>query len=241
MQIQADTHTHTIASTHAYSTVMEMAAAAKDKGLRALAITDHGTAMPDSPHIWHFHNIKRCVPPNINGVEILCGVEANIIDYEGTLDFPEKEARPLDWVVASMHVPTLKPSTVENITKAYLNVAKNVYVDVIGHCATPRFLFDSERVLKTFKEYNKFVEINESAILNKSGTREVYVEIIRLCKKWEVPVIVNSDAHIWLQVGEVPTCMQMLADQDFPEKLVINTDWDKLREFVIAKRGNIFE
>lgn len=241
MQIQADTHTHTIASTHAYSTVMEMAGAAKEKGLRALAITDHATAMPDSPHIWHFHNIKRCVPSNINGVEILCGVEANITDYEGNLDFPAKELRPLDWVVASMHIHVIKPSSEDNITKSYLGVARNEHVDVIGHCASPKFVFDYEKVLKVFKEYNKFVEINESSILNKTGTRENYIEIIRLCKKFEVPVIVNSDAHISLQVGKVPTALQMLADQNFPEKLVINADWDRLREYVIDKRGNLFE
>lgn len=241
MFIQADTHTHTIASTHAYSTVLEMANSAKEIGLRALAITDHATAMPDSPHLWHFHNIKRCVPKQINGVDIICGVETNVIDYEGNLDFPEKELKPLDWVVASMHVHCVKPSTVENITNAYINLAKNPYVDVIGHCASPKFVFDYERVLKIFKEYNKFVEINESSILNKTGTREKYVEVIRLCKKLEVPVIVNSDAHICMQVGVVPNCEQMLADQDFPKGLVINSDWDKLREYIIAKRGNIFE
>lgn len=241
MFIQADTHTHTIASTHAYSTVLEMARAAKEKGLRALAITDHATGMPDSPHIWHFHNIKRCIPPNIDGVEMLCGVEANIMDYEGNLDFPEKELRPLDWVVASIHIHCVKPSTEEDITNAYIGAAKNPYVDVIGHCAWTKFKFDYEKVFKVCKEYNTFVEINESSILNKKGIRENYVEIIRLCKKLEVPVIVNSDAHIGLQVGEVGQSLQMLSDQSFPEKLIANSEWDKLREYVIAKRGSIFE
>ena len=156
-------------------------------------------------------------------------------------DFPDKELKPLDWIVASMHIHVINPSTVENISKAYINLAKNPYVDVIGHCCSPRFVFDYERVLKVFKEYNKFVEINESSILNKSGTKENYVEVIRLCKKLEVPVIVNSDAHICMQVGVVPTSEQMLADQDFPKDLVINSDWDKLRDYIVAKRGNIFE
>ena len=241
MLIQADTHCHTIASTHAYSTVLEMAKSAKEIGLKALAITDHATGMPDAPHLWHFHNIKNCVPKQIYDVNILCGSEVNVVDYEGNLDFPDKELKPLEWIVASMHIHVINPSTVENISKAYINLAKNPYVDVIAHCCSPRFVFDYARVLKVFKEYNKFVEINESSILNKSGTKENYVEVIRLCKKLEVPVIVNSDAHICMQVGVVPTSEQMLADQDFPKDLVINSDWDKLRDYIVAKRGNIFE
>ena len=41
MQFELDTHTHTIASAHAYSTIQEMAQAAAGKGLKLLAITDH--------------------------------------------------------------------------------------------------------------------------------------------------------------------------------------------------------
>ena len=47
--IIADLHTHTIASTHAYSTVTEMVQAAAAKGLYALAITDHARTMPGAP------------------------------------------------------------------------------------------------------------------------------------------------------------------------------------------------
>lgn len=45
MNIIADTHCHTLASTHAYSTLSEMVHAAAVKGLYAIAITDHGVAM----------------------------------------------------------------------------------------------------------------------------------------------------------------------------------------------------
>jgi len=239
--IQADTHTHTIASTHAYSTVMEMISGAAKAGLKGIAITDHATAMPDSPHIWHFHNIKRCVPKKYDGVEVVCGVEANIMDYEGNLDFPEKELKPLDWVVASMHMDLIKPSTVENITNSYLKLCENPYVDVIGHCASPNFMFDYEKVLKAFKEYEKLVEINENSIFHKKKFRENYVEIIKICKKYEIPVIVNSDAHICVHVGQVGESIKLLEELNFPEKLVINTDWEKVKEFIVKKRGNIFE
>lgn len=54
MQIIADLHTHTLSATHAFNTLDEMAAKAAALGYAALAITDHGPAMPDAPHMWHF-------------------------------------------------------------------------------------------------------------------------------------------------------------------------------------------
>ena len=47
MKILLDTHTHTLASTHAYSTVLEMAKKASEEGLEAIAITDHAPGIPD--------------------------------------------------------------------------------------------------------------------------------------------------------------------------------------------------
>ena len=41
MNIEIDTHSHTLASGHAYNTIREMAASASGKGLKGLAITDH--------------------------------------------------------------------------------------------------------------------------------------------------------------------------------------------------------
>ena len=49
-----DLHAHTIASTHAYSTVSEYFQQAKKKGIKLFAITDHGPDMDDAPHEWHF-------------------------------------------------------------------------------------------------------------------------------------------------------------------------------------------
>ena len=240
MKIIADTHSHTIASTHAYSTVLEMAQFAGQAGLTALAITDHTPNSTDGPHVWHFHNLRKALPRELCGVKLIFGAEASIIDYDGTLDFPQDECKNLDWVIASIHRNHLKKASREEITNLYLGVAENPYVDVIGHCATVGYEFDYEKCLKKFKECNKLVEINESSIKWK-GTADNFREVIRICKKYEIPILVNSDAHFCGLVGKFDKSLALLEEQDFPESLVVNADWDRLKNYIISKRGNVFE
>lgn len=239
MQIIADTHTHTVASTHAYSTVLEMAQYAEKAGLAALAITDHTPGSTDGPHVWHFHNLHKALPRELFGVKLIFGAESSIIDYDGTIDFPQEECASLDWIIASIHRNLLAKASPEKITELYLGVAENPYVDVIGHCATVGYEFDYEKCLKKFKECGKLVEINESSIIWKK-TSDNYREVIRICKKYEVPVVVNSDAHFCTLVGKFDNALALLAEQDFPERLIVNADRDRLYSFISSKRGNIF-
>ena len=90
MQLIADFHIHTVASGHAYSTIEEYAEAAKKKGLKIIAITDHGPAMPGGPHYYHFSNLVM-IPQKINGVRILRGAEVNIINEQGQVDLEKNE------------------------------------------------------------------------------------------------------------------------------------------------------
>lgn len=239
MLIIADMHTHTVASTHGYSTVKEMTEEAAAKGLKALAITDHTPASTDGPHVWHFHNLHKALPRELFGVKLIFGAETSIIDYEGNIDFPHEECAALDWIIASFHKDMLKPGTAEQHTKMYLNLAENDDIDVIGHCATVVCPFDYEKCLKKFKEYNKLVEINESTILWK-GTRQNYIEIMKICKKYEIPVIINTDAHFYSIVGDITESAKLAEELDFPKELIINSDWDRLKEHIERRHGRIF-
>ena len=71
-----DLHTHTIASGHAYSTIIEMAQTASEKGLELLGITEHGPAMKGSCQTIYFQNVK-VIPRERFGVTTLFGVELN--------------------------------------------------------------------------------------------------------------------------------------------------------------------
>lgn len=238
MKIIGDMHTHTLASTHAYSTITENCRSAAQRGIKVVAMTDHWGEMPDSPHIWHFDNL-RILPRTICGVTVLKGVETNIIDSDGRFDMPRKTLEKLEWVVASMHRQVYQPTTAENNTRAYIKAAQDPIVDVIGHCTTDMFPIDFERCVKAFKEYGKLVEINESSILYKKGSFENSYEVLRLCKKYEVPVVFDSDAHYCDLIGVVDTAQKIAQEVDFPEHLVINADLDKLAEFVHSKHPEI--
>ena len=85
MQIVADLHTHTNVSSHAYSTMSEMIHAAKETGMLAIAITNHGPAMDDGAHQWHFAN-QNIFPRVIDGVVVIRGIECYILPRMGAFD-----------------------------------------------------------------------------------------------------------------------------------------------------------
>lgn len=236
-QIRADLHTHTIASTHAYSTVAEMAAAAAEAGVKLLGITDHGPASPDAPHLWHFHNYK-ILPRKIGEVFLLKGVEADIIDEFGMLDMDKTELSFCEWVIASYHTSCVQfERTPELVSQGYRGVCENPLVDVIGHPTTAMFPFDYEPVLKLFKEAGKLVELNESSLVWKRGAMENAKTVYALCKKYDIPIVVNTDAHYAGLVGKTPVAEQLLRDLDFPARLIVNLDAERVMELAAKKRN----
>lgn len=234
--LETDTHTHTIASTHAFSTILEMAQFAAKRNIKMIAITDHGPAIPDGAHAWHFGSM-RTLPPYIEGVRVLHGVEANILDYKGSLDISERYQKELDWVIASYHDPCCAPGTVEQHTASYLKVAENPYVDVIGHSGTEEYRYDYEKVIPVFKENGKLVEINSHSFSTRKGADENCRNIALLCKKYSVPIVVNSDAHSCFVLGDLGEAMTMLDEIGFPKELIVNRTQESLAGWIYQKRG----
>lgn len=235
MNICADMHTHTVASTHAYSTITENAAYAKEIGLKAIAMTDHAPTMWDSPHIWHFNNM-RILPRKIHDVTVIRGAEVNIVDTKGKIDLNAHALSYCEWVIASMHGPCIKSGTIEENTEAYINVAENPDVDCIGHCTTNEYVFDYETALKAFKANNKVVEINESSISQREGALDNARKVLEICKDLKMNIVLNSDGHFWSKIGYLPTAKQLVKEIDYPEELILNADWDRLKSFILAKR-----
>ena len=233
--VAADLHCHTVASTHAYSTVTELAQAAAERGLAAVGCTDHAPAMPDAPHLWHFHNLSS-LPDFIAGVRVLRGAEANVLGPDGKLDLDEETLRDLELVVASMHRQTMPPSTVEECTAAWLAVAANPQVDIIGHSGSPQFAYDYERVIPEFGRQGKAVEINEGTFRVRRSSAPNCRRIAELCKKYGVAIVLDSDAHYHAQVGEFPHGFALLREVDFPQELLVNGSVESLNAF-FCRRG----
>ena len=93
LENRCDTHTHTLYSRHAYSTVHENVLAARDAGLELLGVTDHfsdmlfpgaSLAAVDFRDYQYFVNM-RIWPRSWEGVTLLRGMEADIRTLDGRL------------------------------------------------------------------------------------------------------------------------------------------------------------
>lgn len=233
MNLIADTHTHSTASTHAYSTIQENIRAAAQKGLYALAVTDHGAAMPGAPGKWYFENL-RVLPRRMDGVLILRGEETNVLGCSGETDLIPKDLETLDWVIASIHKPVFqeKAPSVEQITDVWLRIAENPHINVIGHSGTTEYVYDYEKVLPVFARNGKLVELNESTFHSRSSSVPNCAKIMALCKKLNVPIIVNSDSHFFTQIGCFPNSQKLLEELDFPEELVVNSSVERFQAYL---------
>ena len=241
MKILVDTHTHTIASGHAYSTLNEMVLAAKEEGLEMLAVTEHTNRMPGSPHAFYFHNL-RVVPRNMHGIELLMGAELNIIDYNGNVDMSDGELSQLDICIASMHIPCIDPGTIEENTNAMIGAMKNPYVNIIGHPDDGRYKVDYEKVVAAAKENQVLLELNNNS-LNPKGfrmnTKENDIKMLELCKQQQVMIAMGSDAHIANDVGNHCYSEEILRITSFPDELIVNLVPERLKEFISQKRKSL--
>lgn len=232
--IVADLHCHTLASSHAYSTVTELAGEAARKHMLAVACTDHAVQMPDAPHIWHFRNLCQ-LPPCIEGVRVLHGVEANVLDSTGRLDMEPADLEELDIVVASMHRGLMPKGSVEEMTAAWTAIARNPLVDIIGHSGDPLFAYDYETVIPLFGANGKLVEINENTFVVRRQSLENCRRIAQLCKQYRVRIVVDSDAHYHASVGYVPHCLELLREIDFPTELIVNGSEAAFKAYLCEK------
>ena len=120
----SDVHTHSIASGHGTTcTVSDMAKAASKKGLKLLGITDHGPGTLAAGTSSYFRSLSYS-PKKRFEIELLFGVELNILDVDGHVDLSDKLLDKLDYAIASMHAQNYKSGSVKENTSAYLNAIK---------------------------------------------------------------------------------------------------------------------
>ena len=232
-----DLHTHTTASGHAYNSLYEMVHSASVRGLSLFGCSDHAPAMPGSCHSFHFINFK-VLPRTLYGVRLMMGVELNIMDYDGTVDLEQSVLEPLDYAIASLHQPCIHSGTALQNTSAYLGALKNPLSHIIGHPDDGRYEIDYPALVQGAKEHGKVLELNNHSLepsCFRQGAKENDTEMLKLCMKYQVPVVMSSDAHFDSAINEFESARSLLEELNFPEELVLNRSADALKPFVNRK------
>lgn len=229
-----DTHTHTIVSGHAYSTIKEMIGAAKEKGLQLLAITEHGPKMPGSCHEFYFQNL-RVLKREYGNLQVLFGVELNIMDAQGHVDLDAHSLQDVDFGIASMHTPCYTPGSMEQNTNAYIEAMKHEKINIIGHPDDGRFPVDYKRLVAAAKEHHVLLELNNNSLSPRSyrsHTKENDITMLTLCKEQGVSIVLGSDAHVEYDIARFDYAQEIIDIVDFPEELIVNTDVERFKAYL---------
>lgn len=255
MALSGDYHTHTVYSRHNHGkgTIEENVKAAVDKGLSQIAITDHGFNQI-------IYGVRRIDIPKVKEeiknaierypIEVLLGVEANLISANGDIDIVESDYENLDILLCGYHklvkTPTKRDGFFifknilsgifhitskrlrERNTNAYINAMKKYDIDVITHlnygCKV-----DVAKVAKVAKETNTYIELNGKRL----GMTD---EEILIAYKEGAKFIINSDAHDPKRVGDCHKGLQAILRLRIPESAVVN--YNNVPTFKAEKRKN---
>ena len=245
MILFGDYHTHTV-YTHGKSTIEENVLSAIDKGLKEIAITEHSYKHFAHPVRREHIKVMREEVDRLNEkypeINILLGLECNLLGLNGEIDIDEEIEGMLDLVVLGYHKmfkPTFKnfwrflvPNTfrfwphskkrIELNTMAYINAMKNHKIDIVAHLKYGNCMVNVSEIAKFASENGAYIELNGKRI---NFTDEEINSIIDSGAK----LIIDSDAHISHRVGENNHALNIITRLHIDEKNVANLD--KLPKF----------
>jgi len=230
-----DLHMHTVASTHAYSTLSDYIAQAKSKGIKLFAITDHGPDMVDAPHHWHFINM-RIWPRIVDGVGILRGIEANIKTTPGEIDCTGPMLTSLDLIIAGFHEPVFPPQDEAAHTEAMIATMASGTVHIISHPGNPKYPVDIPAIAAAAAKYHVALEINNSSFVHSRKGSEANCRAVAAAVRdaggW---VALGSDSHTAFTLGDFGECRKILDEVHFPEDRILNVSPRRLLDFLESR------
>lgn len=230
---------HSVASNHAYSTILEIASTARDKGLQMVAITDHGPAMPDGPHSYYFRNM-RVLPEEIYGVRILKGIEANVINENGDLDLEQRYLERMDIVLVGFHFGCFRSNDKKVCTDTLLKVMKNPSVDIIVHPGNPEFPIDFETVIGRAAEQGIPLELNNSSFCgSRRGSEQNCHEVASMIARFGGPLVIGSDAHFAWDVGRFDQALEAVKAAGIHEEQILNASVERVLNYLARKKNKL--
>ena len=221
--ILADIHTHCIASGHGtQDTITDMARAAARRSLRVLGISDHAPATPGAADSSYFRNLLLA-ERNRFGISLLYGAELNILNEKGDVDMEDALIQALDYAFISIHPPIFRAGSVDANTDACIHAMKHPGVRFLGHPDDGRFPVDYERLLSAARANRVYPEINNASLMPdayRTDGRRNSMQILTLCKKMRLPVLLSSDSHGRKHIGDMGMARQLIDELHFPLTLV---------------------
>lgn len=239
MILTADYHTHTKYS-DGKNTVLENAERAKELGLEAVAITEHGFThiaygIKRREKEAYFRDIREAA--HRTGISVLVGIEANILGREGGSDLTEEDFADFDLYLAGFHVISRHESfydfrcgvtgmmrermrrrfpqwLIRDTTRAYCNAVRRNPIDILTHI-NYECCADVVEVAKCCRDYGTYVEI--------SGKKQHFTdEELAAVAQTGVRFVVNSDAHSVERIGDVLLALEQVVRVGIPEERIDN-------------------
>jgi DNA polymerase (family 10) len=235
--IRGDLHTHTTL-TDGVSTLEEMLAAARDRGLKYYAVTDHAKNLPmqrmtDAKMLAQRRKLRALAAGS--GMDLLHGTELNI-DPDGSVDWDAGFLSGFDICVASVHSHFNQSSG--ELTRRFVRACENPYVNVIGHPTTrqigrrAQIEPDWDTVFAAAGRTGTAMEIN-----SHPDRLDLPDELILRAKRHGVRFAINTDSHSTLHLGHLRFGVG-LAQRGWLTKADVINAWplSRLCAFVAAKR-----
>jgi DNA polymerase (family 10) len=195
--LQGDVHMHTI-ETDGRNTIEEMAEAARERGYKYMAITDHSknlafaNGLDDARALEHIERIRN-MSERLGGIRIFAGIEVDILE-DGGLDLSDAVLEKMDVVIASVH--SHFNQTAEEMTARLLKAVGNPNVSIIGH-PTGRILlrrdaypYDMDAVLEAAAKNKVAMELNAYP-----DRLDLCDRHLRMAKQHGVKIVINTDSH----------------------------------------------
>ncbi|HYM77151.1 MAG TPA: DNA polymerase/3'-5' exonuclease PolX [Candidatus Dormibacteraeota bacterium] len=195
--LQGDVHMHTV-ETDGKNTIEEMAEAAKARGYKYMAITDHSknlafaNGLDDKRAVEHIQRI-RAAGKQIDGITIFAGIEVDIL-ADGDLDLSDDVLAQMDLVIASVHsVFNQEPA---KMTERLLKAIENPTTSIIGHptgriqLRRDSYAFDMSAVLAAAAKHKVAMELNSYP--DRLDLNDVN---LRQAKQHGVKIVINTDSH----------------------------------------------
>lgn len=235
--LKIDLHIHTIASGHAYNTILEYVTQAKKLKMKVVGISDHGPSLEGTTtNDIYFKTLSR-LPLVIDGVRVLKGIEANIIDQSGKIDLDDKVVVTMDYVMASLHPYTpYKDKGSAGNTKAIINAIKGGKIDIITHPTLDKYFpYSVKEVCEAACQHDVLLELNLSSLserLVRGNTMANMKLLVDTVKKHGQKLIVNSDSHSIWELADDSALTKIKKQLGLTDQMIINNHPKELFEYL---------